>query len=251
MSSSITESNSTYIGNRPIFSNETVCSAPAATYTEAELLQKFTNGVATDTLVPDASTGRINTDQLDTYIRSITSTSENAIIKERPVTKVGTAQETDIKQLMIDDEALYNKLHQEYCYYEQRYKYAFKQFLLRATSGIASDSTIANTMLSHAKTLNLRLNSLLEIINRLAQYRVSEVNVHTAAINTQNTAINNRLSELQSSYTLLNSDKAIIKTQEEMVRYTQEKNNYTSNQIAVWSTMNIIALGVIFYVYRN
>jgi hypothetical protein len=35
------------------------------------------------------------------------------------------------------------------------------------------------------------------------------------------------------------------------VRYTQEKNNYTSNQIALWGALNVVALGVIFYVYRN
>ena len=47
------------------------------------------------------------------------------------------------------------------------------------------------------------------------------------------------------------NDNVILNTQREMVRFTEEKTAYTSNQIAVWIALNAVALGAIFYVYRN
>jgi ABC-type transport system involved in Fe-S cluster assembly fused permease/ATPase subunit len=49
----------------------------------------------------------------------------------------------------------------------------------------------------------------------------------------------------------LKDDNAVVTTQREMVRYTQEKNAYTSNQIAVWTALNVLTLGAIVFVYRN
>jgi hypothetical protein len=49
---------------------------------------------------------------------------------------------------------------------------------------------------------------------------------------------------------MLNNDNAIIMTQKESVRYTQEKNNFNSNQIAMWTALNVVALAGIYYVYK-
>jgi ABC-type transport system involved in Fe-S cluster assembly fused permease/ATPase subunit len=59
------------------------------------------------------------------------------------------------------------------------------------------------------------------------------------------------MSKLKATYEMLNSTDAVVTTQREMVRYTEEKNNYTTNQITVWTALNVLALGTIFYVYRN
>jgi hypothetical protein len=56
---------------------------------------------------------------------------------------------------------------------------------------------------------------------------------------------------VRKGYGILNRDNAAILAQKEMVRYTEEKNAYNTNQIAVWAAANVVALGVIFYVYRS
>jgi hypothetical protein len=66
-----------------------------------------------------------------------------------------------------------------------------------------------------------------------------------------NIDINTKLAELNKGYNLLNTNDAILTTQREMVRYTEEKNNYTNNRIVVWTALNILALGAIFYVYQR
>jgi phosphate uptake regulator len=70
-------------------------------------------------------------------------------------------------------------------------------------------------------------------------------------IDAQNVDINKKLVQLQAGYDLLNKDDALLTTQKEMVRYTEEKNNFTNNRIAVWTALNVLALGAIFYVYQK
>ena len=237
-----------YTSGVPRVGNTAVCPPAAASYSDTDLMTVFNGGVSSDSLVPEASTGRIPVAALQAHVSALTAAG---VIKSRPVQSVGTDKETNMKALVGDDASFYNKLQEEYCYYEQRYKYAFKQFLELATSRNATDNTAAQTMLQKAKLLNLRVNSVLEIMNFLAASRVDVTEANKADINRRNTLINTKLDRLNKGYNLLSRDNAIILAQKEMGRYTEEKNNYNTNQIAIWAAANIVALGVIFYVYRS
>jgi hypothetical protein len=229
-----------------------VCPDPEAYYSNDQLLAIFPKGVGSESLLPDQSTGRISTDVIRSYLIRLQSAG---VLEARPTVPVGDPAlgqtETNMDLLVTQDAKLFNQLRLEYCYYEQRYRYALTNFLKLATSLNPGDNTTAQLMLATTKTLNLRLNSVLEIMNFMAQERVDQINSNKIAINGVNASINGKLTKLGKSYNFLNRDDAIVQTQREMVRYTEEKNNYTSNQIAVWATLNIIAIGAIVYVYRN
>jgi archaellum biogenesis ATPase FlaH len=121
----------------------------------------------------------------------------------------------------------------------------------KVTNPTVANNSAAKKILPKTKTLNNRVNLILEVMNYLAQDRVQYVNANTEAINKLNKNVNGKLETLRKSYNLLNSDNAIVTTQKEAIRYTTEKNNYTSNQIAAWAALNVVALGTIFYVYRS
>lgn len=237
-----------YVRQIPAIGNAAVCSEPKTFYDTSELMKPFDKGVGTNTMVPDSKTGRIPVAQIQAHVSALES---SGILKSRPAKPVGNDMETDMNALVTHDAELHNRLQEEYCYYEQRYKYALKDFFKKATSRSQSDNTEARILLRNTKVINLRLNSLLEIMNYLATSRVSVVNIHKEDINSRNMNINEKLDNLRAGYKMLNEDNVIINTQKEMVRFTQEKNNYTSNQIALWAAMNIVALTTIFYVYRN
>jgi hypothetical protein len=206
-------------------------------------------GVASDSLVPDATSGRVAAAAIASHVQTLQGAG---IIKPRPTrTIAGGKQETDTEALKAADAELHAKLQQEYCYYEQRYRYALKQFLFKATSRNAVDNPEAQRLLGITKKLNIRLNSVLEVMNYLTQQRVELVNSNTAGANQANSSINNKLGKLNAAYKLLNNDNAIILTQKESVRYTEEKNNYNSNQIALWTALNVVALAGIYYVYKS
>lgn len=226
-----------------------ICPPPPDYYRDEDLLKKMDGGVASDSLVPDESSGRVPAAMIASHVQTLIG---SGIIKARPMrTIAGGGQETDTEALKAQDAELHMKLQQEYCYYEQRYRYALKNFLYKATSRNANDNPEAQRLLSETKTLNIRLNSVLEVMNYLTQDRVTLVNSNTTQANKANTSINNKLDTLNKTYKMLNNDNAIINTQKESVRYTQEKNNYNSNQIAMWTALNVVALAGIYYVYKS
>jgi hypothetical protein len=241
-----------YVNNIPKYGISNVCPPPETYYTNDQLQAPYPNGVGSESLLPDATSGRIPVSAIQAQITSLRA---KGVLKNRPTLPVGTPglglTETDMATLVTQDSDIYNNLRIEYCYYEQRYRYALKQFLTLATSRNQSDNSTAQALLVITKLLNLRVNSVLEIMNYLAQDRVSQVNMNKTAINSTNLSINNRMGNLKKAYDFLATDDSIVTTQKEMVRYTEEKNNYTTNQIALWATLNIIALGTLVFVYRT
>ena len=237
-----------YTSAAPRVGNPTVCPAPKSSYTITELMMLYKDGVSSDRLLPEAGTGRIPIGALQAHVNALTAAG---IIKARPTQAVGKETETNMRRLVDNDAAMYASLQNEYCFYEQRYKFAFKEFLKLATSRNPADNREAEVMLMNAKRLNLRLNSVLEVMNYLAAARVPTVESNKADINARNAAINEKLERVRKGYGVLNRDNAAILAQKEMVRYTEEKNAYNANMVAVWAAANVLALSVIFYVYRS
>lgn len=229
------------------------CPAPEDFYEDTDLMALFmdgkTRGIVTDDLLPESATSRIAHERIRLAIQNATSPS--GPVKPTPVQQVGDAEENVVEKLVKNDVALSAFLQKEYCYYEARYRYALRTFLEKAASRKSSEDAEANRLLQNAKRLNNRTNAALEIMNYIAQRRADNANIYTDAINLRNKKINENLDKLKGVYNILNRDNAIIRTQREMVRYTEEKNNYTTNQIAIWTGLNLLALATIFYVYRN
>jgi hypothetical protein len=244
-----------YVNEIPRVSDPNVCPIGQSSYTMEELNTLYPNGVIDDTLIPDAETNRISPTLIGTRISAL-SNMPNSPIKQRPTSFVGSSSEnqrveTNMDQLIIDDAATYKSLQEEYCYYEQRYRYGLKRFLELATSRDQADNGQARSMLSVTIRLNQRLNSVIEVMNYLAQQRVDLTNMNKEDINTRNRNINERLQKLHDTRRKLESTGAIIQTQKEMMRYTEEKNNHVANQVSVWVALNVLALATVFYVYRT
>lgn len=232
----------------PAAAVSTVCPPPPAFMSLGDLMKVFNRGVASERLTPDPATGRVPVANIMAHVATL---EKSGVLAARPTKMVGRDMESDMDKLVQQDSMLFQRLRDEYCYYERRYRYALKDFLKKATSRVGADTAAAAAMLANTKVLNLRVNSVLEVMNFLAQRRVPEANMNKAAINKFNKSINEKMERLNKTYSFLNRENAIVLTQRESVRYTQEKNNYTSNQIAVWASLNIVALGTLFYVYRN
>lgn len=197
-----------------------------------------------DTLATDPNTGIIANDAIAQQVKSLIS---SGAIPKPPMDAQGNM---DMDKLMAQDGTLYQNLQAEFCWYESRYIYALNQFLQAATLRQATDAAQANQYLTITQTLNKRANSVLQVISYLAQNRVGDIMAAKGGIDSMNTEINQKLAALQAGYSLLSQNDAVLTTQKEMVRFTEEKNNFTNNKIIVWTALNVIALGAIFYVYR-
>lgn len=234
------------------------CPLGQTTYSDMELntIYSGTGGYANAALVVDETTGRISVQSLLAHYNSLLTTGK---IPQTPTIQVATSaaagstttSELDLIAYQRNDKVMYENFKSEYCYYEQRYKFALKTFLEKSTSRSGDDNAQAQTYLTVTIKLNRTLNSLVEIMNYIATVRVGKTNEYTQSINTINEQIEQNRIQLQTTYTKLNQDRTGLTVQKEMVEYTQEKNRNVTNQISMWAALNVLAFATIFYVYRS
>jgi hypothetical protein len=224
------------------------CPDPPEFYSDTDLMMVYSNGVASDELIPDDTTGRVDQGKLGKHVNTLIS---SGIIRNVPTMPVNMDIETNMDKYIEEDNNLYTALQTEYCYYNPRYLYALRVFLKLATSTDMDDNTKAQNALENARILNIRVNSVLEVINFLTQQRIPRVNVNKKIIQRSNNDINYRIERMGNAFKKIKSDNSIVVTQQEMVRYTKEKNNYTANQMALWAALNLCSIVSIFLVYRS
>ncbi len=244
--------NDTYLQNIPASASPDVCPIGQSTFSDDELQAQFPQKLSNSTLTPDETTGRIAVSALSNHYQNLLT---SGAIKITPQIIVGTGDtatsENDTLQQQKNDAELYNKFREEYCFYEQRYRYALKLFLGKSTSRNTADNADAQKYLGFTITLNRTLNSLIEIMNYAASLRVDTTNSYVASINSINGDIERRRIALQNVADMLTKNNATLTVQKEMVGFTSEKNRYATNQISIWAALNVLALATIFYVYRS
>ena len=127
-----------------------------------------------------------------------------------------------------------------YCAYEKMYK--------KALTAYFQTSTIENKQ--RAVLLNLKLHILISGLNRIRRY--FQTSSHTLiTANTNNNPIVATSAELEkqlSSLTTKDGDRALYSR---MVEYTEEKNQAHRNLLGLYSVLNLVALGIIFYIARE
>ena len=228
-----------------------VCTGTFTYTSDADLSAFYASGLITATNEPTLTAAISPT----TGLISPTILFMNIQLPRRPAVydEQGGIQKDNIKELIDTDRLTADKIQKEYCYYLQRYNFVLNEFLTLAvkSSPTETDKTDAQTKLNTAKTLNRRLNILINILNAVGTSRVEDVNKNVQYINTANQQITEKLKGLSDTYSVINNDKTLMNTRSEMIRYTIEKNNHMVNQISMWAGLNILALGTIFWIYRN
>lgn len=145
---------------------------------------------------------------------------------------------------------------EEYTYYYERYKYALSVLFTKIidTYRIEQSTTAVpaavQTALDDVAAVNLKLNDILSVVQTVS------TNMHNAAVatNTQVTEMMKTMLEnkdrMEKQGNMIRSNQASSNIQKEMVKYTEEKARYNDNLLKVYSFLNIVALGVLLYVYK-
>jgi len=227
-------------------SSPAVCPEGATSFSEADLRSPFPNGIATDSIQPDVNTKQLPQAALQGHLNQMKAAG---IIPSSPINP-GTGK-ADTSAMVSQDSRFHSAIQDEYCYYEPRYLFSMKRFLELSTSMNNNDIPEAKRMLEISKSLNLKLNSLLEMTNLLSDSRTESTNTLKSKITTSNDNIASTTKKINSQYSFLSRDNAVIETQKEMIKYTKEKNESITNQIALFTIMNAFAIGAIFAIVRS
>jgi hypothetical protein len=206
----------------------------------------------------NSTTGMVSSATVDSWV--VTLISENSA--SPPGGSVDSSP-TSLSQTNTDPannfankaSQLRSKIDLEFCYYYVRYRYALTQVLTQAAnSAIDRNSPTYVTLKTNTEKINQKLNQIIQILQSLANNRLATLSTYYGTT----TGVNRVNSDLESIKTSLNRDALALKNSKmeanvknAMMDYTIEKNNSSRNLLAIYGFLNIVAVGTIFYLYKN
>lgn len=162
-----------------------------------------------------------------------------------------------LNTLGAKESATMGTIQQEYCFNFFRYKYALETLFdkLVTTSKMTTlpeaDKADIQSKLTRAKTFNEKLNDIIQITNFIAQKRSSEMREQNTEINSLNSGIKSTFDTLQAHGKLLNSESSLSDLRKRMVEFTEEKNRSALNLLSLYGFLNLVAIGLLFYIARS
>ena len=247
-----------------------ICGTQGIITSDAQLTTPFTGSI-----LPAIGAGRITEGELkgrltaqkledmyNTLVQQGDLISQTAY--KQNLAKVGDVKNTNndaakaiLNNLGAKETATMAKIQQEYCYNYFRYKYAlerlFDKLINTSKSSTLSDNDKAEIQnkLNSAKNFNEKLNDIIQITNYLAQKRASEMRLQNTEINALNTDIQSTFNSLQAHSKILNSETSITDLRKRMVEFTEEKNRSALNLLSLYGFLNLVAIGLLFYIARS
>lgn len=155
------------------------------------------------------------------------------------------------EQTRFDNELL-ARTKAEYCMYRKYYNGFLSKFISGLNEGDTNttDETLQN-WLKILIELNTKLNALVGLVDHIANRRSGYVFARGSAIDQLNQEIQNQVAASPVPHEIMKSKENILNTRKEMIRYTKEKNNSISNHISLWAALNVVAIAMIFTLYRK
>jgi hypothetical protein len=247
-----------------------LCGTSGIVNSEAQLSTPFTGSI-----LPAIGAGRIDSGELkgrltaqklediyNTLVQQGDLVSNTAYKQE--LARLGNMRTTNAAgaQTILDtlgqkETATMRKIQDEYCFYYFRYKFTLETLFdkLVVTSKASSlndtDRQDIQSKLNRARTFNEKLNDLIQITNYIAEKRASEMRQQTSEINSMNSGLAATFTTLQSHRKLLNSETSVQDLRKRMVEFTEEKNRSAMNLLSLFGFMNLVAIGLLFYIARS
>jgi hypothetical protein len=226
-------------------------SCPSKTaITDNELSQIYSN--ANPGLLPGTIPGTSDRDGngmlKDTTIKALISSLKGSGIIPTPNTQNAEIYLKKIDELLKNTEA-------EYCFYEARYKYSLERLLNTINQGYKNNTsdvqTVIQRYLSTTQELNQRLNDLTQIINGITEDMLSTTSGLEQQIQSFDSKMKEQQKKLQAQNKIISSNQAVTELNKRMVKFTEEKAKYSNNLLGLYSFLNIVALGLLIYVYKS
>ena len=153
---------------------------------------------------------------------------------------------------------LRESIQREYCFYQQRYKWALTQVLTSAANNQVSQNTNYNEQKTNVIALNAKLNQILQVLKALTNNRLNTLNdpgsgyySTDAGVNLLNNQVTSLRNELDRDSKALKDKSLEINVQSAMIDYSLEKNASSRNLLGIYGFMNIVAIGLLYYIYRS
>lgn len=201
------------------------------------------------------SSGKVSDVTVDNFVTDLLSTSRASAIgvTEFPgVRSTDTSDPNPANDYAKNAKVLRNTLKTEYCYYYSRYMWGMQKILVSATQ---QGSAVDPTFKRNVQKLNNTLNIILAVMKGIVNSRMAALDEYSS--DTEN-GVNSLNQDLERARTALKHDSGILQKndldsdiQSSMIEFSLEKNESSRNMLAMYGFMNIVAVGLLFYLYTN
>ena len=235
------------------------CGQIATSMTDTEINSSYgsldRNGLLPDDGFPASQRdprGLLNADVIKTFVATATAAGK---IPRPPTIGTNGSEGKQIDDYMAKDRVFIDGLKAEYCYYDSRYRYALTQLISKIQAGYTDtnqqNAQLIQTYLRATQGLNQKLNDLTQISNEVTRSRLQFTQEQNVGINSLNTELASRADKLKEQNKILSSQQATTILYKDMVKYTKERADSTNNLLSAYSFMNVVVLGLLFYLYRS
>lgn len=200
-----------------------------------------------------ASTGIISASALSAHVNTLL-TNAQAVPPTTPADAVSNTNPASTYSTKAA--ALRTSIRNEYCFYYKRYKYLINLVLsLAVTEGTNFQAAPYTTHKAAVIDLNSKLNQILQVMQGIVNARSTSLSNYYAAssgnVNSLNTQIDTARNNLIGHMGRLQNADMEEDVKKSMIDYTLEKNSSSRNLLAIYGFMNIVAVGMLVYLYRS
>jgi len=186
------------------------------------------------------------------YFKETTVTgSTYKMIDPNPTASV-SGQVTEAKQSVSMD--LLYSLKYEFCFWIKAYKIILGDYITTTNATSLTDAvknSRTRQIINQMNSINLRLSDLTMIAGHIGTQQTTAIAGMNSTVNEYITSITTHTSTLQEQSNLLSSSDVKSKLRSRMLEYSDEKNAYANQLLATYGFANLIALGLLFYIYRS
>ena len=225
-------------------------------FTTTEMDQIFSNGLLPSAF-PAMTDGLAAEDWVSQYIKQLEGQGRIPV----PTKAADVASAPNTAPEAVDPLAKYveneNQFQQtikdEYCFYERRYFAALDSFLQSVANTSLRGQTAEQVQqkLQRSRDLNRKLTLLTQITNGVSKYRYAASTQFQQSINSVNSKLQARQTDLLEQNQILQKETAAAELNKRMMDYTVEKNKANQNLLTMYGVLNLVALGMIFYIART
>jgi hypothetical protein len=223
------------------------CPSDGVTIGKTNYLEKYSGFSCIPPTPVINNDGSVNTTSLNSWV-------ENLISKQAPAVPVMNAefgsQTNPAGDFSSKAATLRANISREYCFYYARYMWTIQSILTNAT---VTSGVVDPAMKDGAQALNNKLNTILLVMKTLVNSRLNTLNTYYGekGVNRLNRELDETRTSLQAHSEKLQKNDMESDVKAAMIDYSLEKNSSSRNLLAVYGFMNIVAVGLLFYLYKN